>query len=108
MGTGRGRGIAIPYARVESLQKPMITVGYSLRGVEWDAPDGLPVHLVFLLLTPASDDGLQLQILAALARTLHGRALRDRLARSENERQVWLIFEEALGTQQTGQSVGQP
>jgi mannitol/fructose-specific phosphotransferase system IIA component (Ntr-type) len=67
----------------------------------------LPVHLVFLLLTPARDEGLQLQILAALARTLHGQALRDRLALAENGRQVWLILEQALGAQQTGHQVGQ-
>ena len=65
MGTGLGSGLAIPHARLESLTRPLLVFGRSEYGIEWDAPDGLPVHLVFLLLTPVADDGLQLQILAA-------------------------------------------
>lgn len=67
MGTATGGGVAIPHARIESLQRPVLAFGRSRNGVDWDAPDGQPVHFVFLVLTPERQEGLQLQILAAIA-----------------------------------------
>jgi Kef-type K+ transport system membrane component KefB len=70
IGTGVGGGLAIPHARLGQLEGPVLVFGRSEAGIDWDAPDGEPVHLVFLLLPPIDEHGLQLQILAALARTL--------------------------------------
>jgi mannitol/fructose-specific phosphotransferase system IIA component (Ntr-type) len=70
MGTGTGHEIAIPHARLPALQRPVLTIGRSRAGIEWDSPDGLPVHLIFLLLTPEREEGIQLQILAALAQAM--------------------------------------
>ena len=78
MGTATGGGgVAIPHARIESLQRPVLAFGRSSGGVDWDAPDGQLVHFVFLLLTPARQEGVQLQILASIARgmTSDGREL---------------------------------
>ena len=99
MGTGVGNGIAVPHARLESLSKPIITCGRSLTGVDWDAPDGLPVHLVFLLLTPTQDEGAQLQILATLARTMGKEAVRSTLVQAPNEQELWRLLQETLRSQ---------
>ena len=99
MGTGIGNGLAIPHARLEALTKPVLTFGRSLPGIEWDSPDGLPVHWVFLLLTPVPDDGLQLQSLAALARGMSSEEARQRLTHAESGQQVWLALRDALGSQ---------
>jgi mannitol/fructose-specific phosphotransferase system IIA component (Ntr-type) len=81
LGTGTGRGAAIPHARMPELARPILAFGRSIAGVDWDAPDGLPVHLVFLLLTPDHGQGLQLQILAAIAHGLSDPAAREQLMR---------------------------
>ncbi len=99
MGTGTGGNIAIPHARLETLAKPVLTFGRSISGIEWDSPDGLAVHLIFLLLTPVQEDGLQLQILAALARGMSSEEARTRLAQAESGQQVWLALQGALGSQ---------
>ncbi len=99
MGTGTGSGVAIPHARLETLAKPVLTFGRSIPGLEWDSPDGLPVHLIFLLLTPVQDDGLQLQILAALARGMSSEEARKQLAQAESGQQVWLALQDALRSQ---------
>jgi len=99
MGTGIGNGLAIPHARLEALTKPVLTFGRSLPGIEWDSPDGLPVHWVFLLLTPVPDDGLQLQSLAALARGMSSEEARQCLTHAESGQQVWLALRDALGSQ---------
>ena len=100
MGTATGREIAIPHARLPSLRRPVLTLGRSLRGIEWDAADGHPVHLVFLLLTPEREDGLQLQILAALARAMSDPQARERLLRADSAQAVSSALEDALGSQQ--------
>lgn len=96
MGTGLGSGLAIPHARLAELTKPILLFGRSLQGIERDAPDGLSVHFVFLLLTPVADEGLQLQILAALARTLNSQDVRLRLEHAEDEQAIWFVLQEAL------------
>lgn len=68
MGTGLGDGIATPHARIEGLRQPLVVVGISKEGIDWDAVDGKAAHLVFLVLTPADDTRAQLEILAAIAR----------------------------------------
>ena len=62
-----GRGIAFPHARLPGLARPLVAVGRSARGLDWDAPDGEPVRLLFLILTPLEEPSVQLRILARLA-----------------------------------------
>lgn len=66
--TGIGQRIAVPHARLEGLKGPVIGVGLSTNGVDFDAPDGDPARIIFLLLTPRQDDGAQIEILADIAR----------------------------------------
>jgi len=74
--TGLGDRIAVPHARIESLASPVVAVGLSRHGIDFDSPDGLPAQLVFLILTPQDDDGAQVEILADIARTFRNEELR--------------------------------
>lgn len=69
-GTGLGGGIAIPHVRIEGLRNPILGYGRCAEGVEWDAPDGLPVHHIFFLATPTATEDLHVQILAQVARAM--------------------------------------
>jgi mannitol/fructose-specific phosphotransferase system IIA component (Ntr-type) len=51
--TSPGRGFAIPSAHSLAVAASRLVVARSRRGIDWGAPDGQPVHLVFLLLSPA-------------------------------------------------------
>lgn len=51
--TAIGKGVAVPYARSVSVIESRLVVARSRRGVAWDAPDGLPVNLVLLALSPS-------------------------------------------------------
>jgi Kef-type K+ transport system membrane component KefB len=99
MGTGVGNGVAIPHARFATLTKPVLTFGRSVAGVEWDTPDGLPAHFIFLLLTPVVDEGLQLQSLAALARGMSNENARMQLTQANTSQEVWQALQDVLGTQ---------
>jgi len=67
--TGTGGGIALPHARLDGLAAPTGFLARLDRPMAWDAVDGRPVDLVFLLLSPAAD-AAHLKALAAVARRL--------------------------------------
>jgi mannitol/fructose-specific phosphotransferase system IIA component (Ntr-type) len=50
----------------------------SVAGVDFDAPDDAPAHLIFLILTPVHDNGAQLEILADIAATFKIKEIRDK------------------------------
>lgn len=91
-GTALGHGIAIPHARIENLKDPVIAFGRSTAGIEWDAPDGRPVHYVFMLGTPVGVDDVHVQILAAIARNMSNEASRERLQSASDAHQIETIL----------------
>ncbi|GAB4311350.1 MAG: hypothetical protein Kow0059_01350 [Candidatus Sumerlaeia bacterium] len=69
--TALGNGVAVPHARVHGLKQPIIAVGLSREGVDFDAPDGRPARLIILILTPKEKTRIQLDILAHISRLFH-------------------------------------
>ena len=51
--TAIGKGVAVPYARTVAVTETRLMVARSKRGIPWDAPDELPVHIILLALSPA-------------------------------------------------------
>lgn len=77
--TGLGQGVAIPHGRIKGIRD---AVGAFLRlttPVPFDAPDGKPVNLVFVLLVPERATDLHLQILSELAQLFSDRTMREDL-----------------------------
>ncbi|MGM0416572.1 MAG: cation:proton antiporter, partial [Thermodesulfobacteriota bacterium] len=68
MSTGIGNGVALPHARIAGLKEVWVVVGISSRGIDFDAPDGKPANLIFLILTPEDDPSAQLDIAAEITR----------------------------------------
>jgi nitrogen PTS system EIIA component len=85
--TGIGGGVSIPHARFRDVKKPLGLLVRLKHAIEFDAIDGQPVDLVFLLLLPASSQLDQLNALAAVARKLRNpdalRKLRASVSRTE-------------------------
>jgi PTS system fructose-specific IIC component/PTS system nitrogen regulatory IIA component len=52
MSTGVARGLALPHAQVAGLDASYGVIGISIRGIDYDALDDRPVHLVILLVSP--------------------------------------------------------
>jgi PTS system nitrogen regulatory IIA component len=68
--TGTGGGTAIPHARISGLNKPFGILVRLNQPIDFDAIDGQPVDLLFLLLLPVTSDKEQLNALASVARNL--------------------------------------
>jgi K+:H+ antiporter len=69
MHTGLGDAIAVPHARMAGLKKPVVVVGRSEAGIDFDAADGKPAHIVCLLITARDDPGSQVELLRSVAQS---------------------------------------
>ena len=63
-------GLAIPHARMSNVENLLIAVATSENGIDFNTPEMGPVRVVALIVTPADDPGLHLQVVAALAKML--------------------------------------
>jgi len=77
--TGLGQGIAIPHGRIKGLKEAVGALVRLNHAIAYDAPDGQPVNLVFVLLVPEKATDLHLQILSELAQMFSDRTLREQL-----------------------------
>ncbi len=83
MSTGIGNGVALPHARIEGIKEAMIVMGVSDSGIDFDAPDDKLAHVLFLILTPANDPGIQLTIASELARLFRKPHMLDKVLRTK-------------------------
>lgn len=80
--TGLGDQVAIPHAAVEGLNRPVVALGLSTDGIDFDAPDGRAARIVFLLLLPPKAYEREVRVLAALARSVFDDAARGALVKA--------------------------
>jgi len=78
--TGFGRGVAIPHARISGIQRPVAALLRLRHPADFNAADGLPVDLVFGLLSPENSGASHLHALAAISRMVRDEDMRDALA----------------------------
>ena len=71
MSTGIQKGVAIPHGKVAGVKDVQGILGISKKGIDYDALDGQPVYLIFMLLVPQTDSEEHLRILQRLAEMLH-------------------------------------
>jgi PTS system nitrogen regulatory IIA component len=78
--TGLGQGVAIPHGMIKGLKEAVGAFVRLAQPVPFDAPDGKPVSLVFLLLVPEQATEQHLRVLSELAQMLSDRELREKLS----------------------------
>lgn len=78
--TAVGHGVALPHARTDRCRDIVIAAGRSARGIAYGAPDGQPVHFIFLIGTPRQQVTEYLRVVGALVRILSRESVRRALA----------------------------
>lgn len=68
--TGIGEGIAIPHAKTDAVSGPGLAAMIIRDGVDYDSLDGEPVHMVFLIAAPNTEDNIHLEVLSRLSMLL--------------------------------------
>jgi len=96
MSTAIGEGIALPHARLPDLKEPVLCFFRLKNPVDYGSPDNKPVQLLFLELTNQNDDGMQLNLIAQVARFISLEKNRERLltCKKEDEIEHFLTFDE--------------
>lgn len=90
--TGIGDGIAIPHGKIDGLEEMVVAFGRSRQGIDFEAMDGRPVHLFFLLLAPENSAGLHLKALAKISRMLKDAPFRQRLLEAPETEDLYRII----------------
>lgn len=93
MSTGIGFGIAIPHASSDKVADVVASFGRSTSGIEFDSLDALPVFFVVLFVVPKDQFQTHLRTLAAIAKFLNDKAVRDELGKAQNADQILQVFE---------------
>ena len=94
MPTGIGNGIALPHARVPGLKEPIVAVGISEAGIDFDGPDGKRANIIFLALTPEELPGAQLEIGAEIARRFRHYETTEQVLRTKNYAEFLAIIKD--------------
>ena len=97
MSTGIGFGIAIPHASSDRVEKVVAAFGRSSTGIEFDSLDNAPVKFIVLFVVPKDQFQTHLRTLAAIAKFLNDRAVRDRLGSATSAAEILAIFESTKG-----------
>ena len=98
--TALGNGLAIPHARIPGLEAMVVAFARSRAGIEWDAPDGRPAHLILLLAGPVEQPGTYLKTLAGASRLLRDDAVRTRLLGAVDAAELLAILRDEDTAQQ--------
>ncbi|GBL53456.1 PTS IIA-like nitrogen-regulatory protein PtsN [Pseudomonas citronellolis] len=92
--TGFGNGIAIPHCRLTGCKAPISAILHLDAPVDFDALDGAPVDLVFVLLVPEAATEEHLELLRQIASMLDRAEVRERLRRASDGDALYQIVVE--------------
>ncbi|MCF6409334.1 PTS fructose transporter subunit IIABC [Pseudalkalibacillus salsuginis] len=90
--TGIGEGIAIPHAKSRAVNEPSIVFGRSAEGLDYEALDGQPSHLFFMIAVPEGANNEHLEALSKLSTYLMDPGFKETLLKAETEEDVVSAF----------------
>nr|HID58961.1 PTS sugar transporter subunit IIA [Desulfobacterales bacterium] len=90
--TGIGGGVAIPHGKVKSLRSLLIAFGRSEKGIDFEAIDGKPTHIFFLIITPEDSTGMHLEILAKISKLLKDNTFKEELMAASDREEIYEII----------------
>lgn len=93
--TGIGDGIAIPHCKSDAVKAPGLAAMVLPDGVEFDALDGQPVHLIFLIAAPNTEDNVHLEVLARLSELLMDSDFIDALLHAGSKEEFLAVIDKA-------------
>lgn len=90
--TGIGQGIAIPHGKTEKIKELVAVLGISKKGINFEALDGEPVYIFFLLVAPKETAGPHLKALAQISRLLRDTYFCELLRRCNTPDEVYELI----------------
>jgi len=93
--TGIGRGVAVPHTKHSSVNKLVCALGLVPDGVDFQALDGEPVYIVFLLVSPSDRPGEHLRGLEYISRHLKNQNFVKFLRNAGSKEAIWEVLQDA-------------
>ena len=93
--TGIGEGIAIPHAKTDAVSVPGLAAMLVPQGVDYDALDGQPVHMIFLIAAPNTEENVHLEVLSRLSMLLMDDEFRTNLLDAADVTEFLAYIDEA-------------
>ncbi|MBI2871265.1 MAG: PTS sugar transporter subunit IIA [Candidatus Omnitrophica bacterium] len=92
LSTGIGLEIAVPHARLETVDKIIMAMGRQKAGIPFDAIDGKPVKLLFLIVGPEAAQRQYLKLLARIVQVIKKSRLREKLLKAADAKEMYSIL----------------
>ena len=92
MSTGIHKGIAVPHGKTDAVERIRGVLGISRKGVDYDALDGEPVYLLFMVIAPQEDSEKHLRILKRLAELLENPQFYTDLLSQKNPQAAYKVI----------------
>ncbi len=87
--TAVGGGVAIPHCKLRGLSRPVVAIGRAEPAVAFGAPDGEPVRLFFVVVSPVDAPAEHLQVLSAVSRWIRNGRQVERLLAAADREAIW-------------------
>lgn len=94
LSTGIGNGVAIPHGKSSALATLRLAAGRTAEPVDFDALDGQPVYLFFMLLGPETAAGMHIKALSRISRLVRKQSVRERLAAAQTPEEFFQVLVE--------------
>lgn len=95
--TGLEKGIAVPHALTNRVQDSLLAMALFKRGIDFEAADEKPTHIILLLLGNKSNPGIQLKILAHICRLVKETNFVEKIKKAKSPPDICSILEEEEG-----------
>jgi len=95
--TGVGEGVAIPHTRHQLVKEMLLVLGRSSKGIDFNALDGQPVKLFFMLLIPQEERVKHLAALAEIARLVKQPDFVNRMLEAADAKEMYKLLKKAEG-----------
>ena len=94
--TALGEGVAVPHCKMRGLDEVVVAVGTFSKGIEFEAADGKPVQLLFLVISPPSAPAAHLQSLAAISKWVKADQHVERILQVREPQAIFEMLDEQL------------
>jgi mannitol/fructose-specific phosphotransferase system IIA component (Ntr-type) len=92
MSTSIGLGIAIPHVRLKSVTDMTMAVGVIKEGIDYEAFDDMPVHIIIMIAAPEGSHREYLSVLARIALLLKNSAIRNNILKAGNAEEIYELL----------------
>lgn len=93
--TGIGEGIAIPHGKCDAVIKPGLAAMVVKDGVDFDSLDGEPVHLIFLIAAPNTEDNIHIDVLSKLSVLMMDETFVEKLKQAKSVEEFLQVVDDA-------------